>query len=97
MVAKGLDLAVVTLNLSQGGIAVRVPTPIAPGELCVVALDLPITDRRKRFNAWGTAVYCELFGDAYRLGIQFGDVDARSLFCLQELERETGVLQVQPS
>lgn len=86
MVEKGDAIAVAALDISPSGMALRVPAPVSVGERCVVAVDLPIADRRRRFNAWGVAVYCRREEGHYRLGIAFVDVNSRSMATLQQLQ-----------
>jgi hypothetical protein len=64
---EGIDA--LTVNISGGGICFSSPTPVDPGALLAVELTLP--DFSSPVVSFGRAVWCEVDGDAYKVGMEF--------------------------
>lgn len=72
------------VDLSEGGAALHIDTPIEDGTSCVLAFDVDAYNRRKRINVWGKVVYAREAGDdrMFRVGVRFTDMDQYSAFLI---------------
>ena len=75
---KRVECSVV--DISEGGVALQMGSPMENGALCVVAFDVDAYSRRKRINAWGEVVYVRKTGGErmFRVGVRFTDMDQYS-------------------
>lgn len=75
-----------TIDMSQGGLSLRVPGQLPVGQACKLFLDLPVNGKFARLNADARVVYSILSGtDGFRTGLQFANVDEATGQLLAEL------------
>lgn len=74
-----------TMDVSSGGISVLVSESIDVGSSCLLSMETRIDSRVRKINLWGKIVYCDVDGDAFRIGIQYRDYGSMGRLCLQQL------------
>ena len=74
------------MDVSEGGIGVRMTEALRAGTNCMVSFDLVDNDIPRRVNAWGKIVYSNVHVQAVRAGIQFVDMDGYSKLLLVEFQ-----------
>ncbi|HWJ34740.1 MAG TPA: PilZ domain-containing protein [Steroidobacteraceae bacterium] len=65
-----------TVDISSGGAAVTVPIELAPGQDCVISLELEACGTMTAFRIPAEVRYCvPLGGNRFRTGVRFGQTD----------------------
>jgi hypothetical protein len=77
-------------DISTSGVGIRFAQGLTIGRRYMLAIEPRRDPHMRRLNALGTVVYCELFGNTFRIGLKFVDIDPCSRLRLQALEKETG-------
>lgn len=73
------------MDVSEGGIGVRMSEVLPSETNCMVSFDLVEDDIPRRVNAWGKVVYSSETVQAVRVGIQFVDMDSYSKLLLRRV------------
>ena len=82
LVAPASEYSCTIMDVSEGGIGVRMSEALPSETNCMVSFDLVDDDIPRRVNAWGKIVYSNDRVQAVRVGIQFVDMDSYSKLLL---------------
>ena len=80
------------LDISEGGVAIAISSPLPPGTKCMFSFDYEDDGTPRRVNAWGQVIYSHNCGEVIRTGIQLLDTDSYSLHLLKRICRPPGVV-----
>lgn len=83
--SQGTNMQGHTVEISNGGLALLLPSALASGEVCAIRFDMPVNGEMLRIAGVGTVVNCSLSGfDGFRVGMRFAVRDQRAIQAINE-------------
>lgn len=80
MYSDAANIQCSVVDVSEGGAALLMSSPVEDGTPCVIAFDVDAYNRRKRINVWGQVIYTQKadVDRMFRVGVRFTDIDPYS-------------------
>lgn len=76
-----------TVDISISGICIMLDAPLAAGESCVIAFEVPLNGTIRKLMVSAKSVYSIFGGEGFRTGLQFVQLDAANTSIINEIVR----------